>query len=95
MDFENDEEDYEEEGEVDLEAELISALSELKKERKKNKSLKGELLKLKESSQSPNSEEDQQMIMKLKFQVEEARRIEEILRSQLEEKEKEKESLET
>jgi hypothetical protein len=35
------------------------------------------------------------MILKLKFQVEEARRIEEILRSQLEVKEKEKESLET
>jgi len=33
--------------------------------------------------------------MNLKFQVEEARRIEEILKIQLEEKEKEKESLET
>jgi hypothetical protein len=58
----------------------------LKKGRKKNKSLKGELLKLKESSQSSNFEEDQKMIMNLKFQVEEARRIEEILRIQLEEK---------
>jgi hypothetical protein len=43
----------EEEGEVDLEAELISALTELKRERKKNKSLKEEMIKLKESSQNP------------------------------------------
>jgi uncharacterized protein YabN with tetrapyrrole methylase and pyrophosphatase domain len=35
------------------------------------------------------------MIMNLKFQVEEVRRIEEILRSELEVKEKEKDSLET
>jgi hypothetical protein len=40
MDFENDEEDYEEEGEVYLEAELIDSLRELNEERKKNKSLK-------------------------------------------------------
>jgi hypothetical protein len=33
-------------------------LSELNKERKKNKSLKGELLKIKEISQITNSEED-------------------------------------
>jgi hypothetical protein len=58
MAFENDEEDYEEEGEVDLEAELISALSELKRERKKNKSIKGEFLKIKEGSKNPNSKED-------------------------------------
>jgi hypothetical protein len=32
----SDKEDYEEEGEVDLEAEMINALSELKRERKKN-----------------------------------------------------------
>jgi uncharacterized protein YigA (DUF484 family) len=94
MEFENDEEYYEEEGEVDLEAELINTLSELKRERKKNKSLKEELIKLKEGSQNPNSEEVQQMIMNLKFQVEEARRIEETLKNQLEEKEKIKESLE-
>jgi hypothetical protein len=52
----------------------------------KNKLLKVELLKLKESSQNPNSREDQQIILKLRVQVEEVRRIEEILRSQLEEK---------
>jgi hypothetical protein len=81
MEFENDEEDYEEEGEVDLEEELINALSELKIERKKNKSLKEELIKLKEDSQNPNSEKYQQMIMKLKVQVEEVRRIEETLKN--------------
>jgi hypothetical protein len=41
---------------------------------------------LKEDSQNPNSEKDQQMIMNLKVQVEESRGIEEILKSKLEEK---------
>jgi hypothetical protein len=41
-------------GEVDLEAELINVLSEVKRERKKNKSLKEELITLKEGSQNPN-----------------------------------------
>jgi hypothetical protein len=44
------------------------------------------LVKLKEGSQNPNSEEDQQMITNLKFQVEEARRIEETYKNMLEEK---------
>jgi hypothetical protein len=57
MSLENDKEDYEEEGEVDREAKLISALSELKREMKKNKSLKEELIKLKEASQNPNFED--------------------------------------
>jgi hypothetical protein len=70
MGYENDEEDYEEEGEVDLRVGLISVLEELKRERKKNKSLKGELLMLKEDSQNPNSKKDQHMIMNLKVQVE-------------------------
>jgi hypothetical protein len=52
--FENDKENYEE-GEVDLEAELISALSDLKRERKKKKSLKEELIKIKEGSQNLNN----------------------------------------
>jgi hypothetical protein len=81
MELENDEEDYEEKGEVDLEVELISALSELKIERKKNKSLKEELVKVKVSSKNPNYEESQQNFMKLKIQVEEARRIEETLKN--------------
>jgi hypothetical protein len=58
MEFENDEEDYEKEGEVDLEEKLISALSELKRERKKIKSLKEELIKIKENSQNHKPEED-------------------------------------
>jgi hypothetical protein len=64
----NVKEDSEEEGEVDLEEELINTLSELKRESKKNKSLKEELIKLKESSQNPNKnyEEVQQMIINLK-----------------------------
>jgi hypothetical protein len=50
------EDDSKEEGEVDLIAELISALEELRKEGKKNKSLKAKL-KMKEGSQNSNSEE--------------------------------------
>jgi hypothetical protein len=47
------------------------------KEREKNKSLEEELIKLKKGSQNPNSEEVQQMITNLKFQVEESKRIDE------------------
>jgi hypothetical protein len=50
MASENQQNYYEEEGELDLEAELISALSELKRERKKNRSLKEELINIKEVS---------------------------------------------
>ena len=46
--------DYEEEGEVNLIADLINALEELRKEKKKNKSLKVEL-KMKEGYQNSNS----------------------------------------
>jgi hypothetical protein len=49
----NNKEYCEEEGEVDLDVELINTLSELKRERKKNKSIKEELIKLKEGSQNP------------------------------------------
>ena len=38
------------------------------KEREKNKSLNDELIKLKEGSKKPNSEEVQQIITNLKFQ---------------------------
>ena len=38
---------------MDLEAELISALEELNKERKKNKLLKKELSKIKEALRTP------------------------------------------
>jgi hypothetical protein len=68
---------------VDLEEELINALSEIKRERKKNKSLKEELIKLKEGSQNPNKnfEEVQQIIINLKVQLEEAKVIEETLKN--------------
>jgi hypothetical protein len=49
----------EEEGEVDLREELIKAIDDLRREKKKNKSLQGELLMLKENSQNSNSEKDQ------------------------------------
>ena len=47
-----DHDESEEEGEVDLEVELISALEELHKERKKNKLLKKELSKIREGTQN-------------------------------------------
>jgi hypothetical protein len=80
--LENDKEDYEE-GEVDLEEELVNALSDLKRERRKNKSLK-------EGSQKPkkNSEEVQQIIINLKVWLEESKVIEETVKKQLEEKHK-------
>ena len=43
-----DHDESKEEGEVDLEAELISSLEELHKERKKNKLLKKELSRIRE-----------------------------------------------
>jgi hypothetical protein len=93
MEVEDSEEDSEEEGEVDLREELISALEELRIERKKIKSLKEEL-KEKEGSQNSNSKEVEQMITKLKIQVEEDKRIKEALRGQLDEKDKMIEGLE-
>jgi hypothetical protein len=93
---ENNEGDYEEEGEVNLEEELISALSDLRIERKKNKSLKEELSKLKEGFQNPrkNSEEAKKTIIDLRIQLEESKVIEETLKRQLEEKKKIIENLE-
>jgi hypothetical protein len=44
---------------VDLEAELISSLSELKRERRENNYLKEELIKLKEGSQNPNNNSEE------------------------------------
>ena len=78
----------EDEGVVDLEAELVSYLDELHKERKKNKLLKKELNKIKEDIQnSTSSKELKQAYLDLKVQWEEAQVIEESLRKQLEEKE--------
>ena len=59
-----------EEGEVDLEGELVSALEELDKERNKNKLLKKELSKIKESNQdSTISEEIKKSLHGSKSQV--------------------------
>ena len=82
-----DHDESEEEGEVDLEGELISALEELHKERKKNKLLKKELSRIREDIQdSTSSKELKQSYLDLKVQWEEAKVIEESLRKQLEEK---------
>jgi hypothetical protein len=61
--------------EVDLREELINSLEELMNERNKKKLLKEEL-KMKEVSQNCNSEELEQMILSLKIQIEEDKRIE-------------------
>ena len=63
-------------GEVDIEVEFISALSELKKERKKNELLKKELGELKESYGS-NPKETKKIFIDLKIQLEEFQVIEE------------------
>jgi hypothetical protein len=42
--------EYYEEGEVDLEAEVMNSLSDLKREKRKKKSLKEEFMKLKDGS---------------------------------------------
>ena len=68
---------------MDLEAELISALEELGKERKKNKLLNKELGKIKESTQEITIPgEMKKAFMDLKSKI-----IEESLREQLKEKE--------
>ena len=72
---------------MDLEVELITSLSEMKKERKKNKQLKEELRKTKESIQGSNPEETK-VFMDLKVKLEESKKIEETLTEKLEEKER-------
>ena len=53
---------------MNLEGELISALHDLKKERKKNKQLKEELSKMRESIwDSINFEETKKFLIDLKF----------------------------
>jgi hypothetical protein len=92
----NNEGDYEEEGEVNIVEELINSLSDLTIARKKNKSLKEELSKLKEGFQNPNKnyEETKHTIIDLRIQLEEEKVIEETLKRQLEEKKKIKDTLE-
>jgi tRNA C32,U32 (ribose-2'-O)-methylase TrmJ len=69
---EGSKEEYEEE-EVDYKEELLSTIEVIKREKKKNKSLR---TKLKERGvQNSDSEELEKMITKLKIQVEEDKRI--------------------
>jgi molecular chaperone GrpE (heat shock protein) len=63
----------------------MCAIESLKREKKKNKSLQEEL-KNKEESHHSNSKEVEQMITKLKIQVEEETKIEEALKGKLDEK---------
>ena len=91
----DDHDESEEEGEVDLEEELISSLEELNKERKKNKLLKKELSRIREDTQNSTMfEEVKQAYLDLKVHLEEAKVIEESLRKRLEEKEEIQEELE-
>jgi hypothetical protein len=71
-----------EEAEVDYREELMCAIEVIRREKKKNKKLQAELDKKK------GTRELEQMITKLKVQIEEDKRIEEALKEQLEEKDK-------
>jgi chromosome segregation ATPase len=88
------------EGEVDLEEELISALEELRKYKRKNKSLREQLLEYEEEQKSREKEvsktikESKQIINDLKTQLQEAKRIEEVISKQLNEKQQDCEKLE-
>jgi hypothetical protein len=76
-DKEDSEEEYEEEieeAEVDFREELMSAIEVIRREKKKNKKLQEELDKKKDTK------ELEQMITKLKVQIEEDKRIEETLK---------------
>jgi chromosome segregation ATPase len=65
----------------------LSAIDVIKRENKKNKSLREEL-KRKEETKNSNCEELEEMITKLKIQVEEDKIIEEALKERLEERDK-------
>ena len=87
-DKEDSKEEYEEiedeieETEVDYREELMCAIEVIRREKKKNKKLQVELDKKKDTR------ELEQMITRLKVQIEEDKRIEEELKEQLEEKDK-------
>jgi hypothetical protein len=86
--YEEAEEEYEEvkeeieEVEVDYREELMCAIEVIRREKKKNKKLQAKLDKKKDTR------ELEQMITKLKVQIEEDKRIEEALKKQLEEKDR-------
>jgi hypothetical protein len=86
--YEEAEEGYEEveeeieEAKVDYREELMCAIEVIRREKKKNKKIQAELDKKKDTR------ELEQMITRLKVQIEEDKRIEETLKEQLEEKDK-------
>jgi hypothetical protein len=86
--YEEAEEEYEEveeeieEAEVDYREELMCAIEVIRREKKKNKKLQAELDK------KEDTQELEQMITNLKVQIEEDKRIEEALKEQLEEKDR-------
>jgi hypothetical protein len=75
-------EDEIEEAKVDYREELMCAIEVIRREKKKNKKLQAELEK------KNDTRELEQMITRLKVQIEEDKRIEEALKEQLEEKDK-------
>ena len=91
----NNELTEEEEGEVDLEAELVSALSELRKTRRECKHLKEETKNLEDELLKSNKliEITEIVIIDLKIRLEEARVTEEAINKLLTKKDKEHESL--
>jgi hypothetical protein len=80
--FEESYEEEIEEVEVDLREEIMSSTEVIKRENKKNKKLQAELDKKKDTK------ELEQMITKLKVQIEQDKRIEEALKEQLEGKDR-------
>jgi chromosome segregation ATPase len=81
--------DNEEEAVVDLEGELISALEEINRLRSKNRKLKQLLTQFEKDSKKPDED-----FALLKVELEEAKKIEEILKQQLSEKKLRCEALE-
>jgi hypothetical protein len=96
----DDEENSEFEGEVNLEEELISALEELRKYKKKNKLLRAQLQEFEESHQSKEIDalrtikESEKIISDLKSQLLEANKIEKVILKQLSDKKQVCEKLE-
>jgi hypothetical protein len=90
--FEIEEKNFEVEGEVDLEVEIISALDELIKYKKKNMLLIGQLLEFEQEQQTREKgvskyiKESDQIIIDLKIQLQEVKRNKEILNEQFNEK---------
>jgi hypothetical protein len=80
-DKEDTEEEYEE-AKVDYQEELLCAIEVIRREKKKNKKLQAKLDK------NEDTQELEQMITNLKVQIEEDKRIEEVLKEQLEERDR-------